>query len=52
MREVWAGSFLKLSPENVKLAIPALIRVLWLQDQGIMEESASQLSLQLPDIRS
>lgn len=48
---VRAGSFLELTRENVKSAIPALMRALALQDPGLREQAANELSMRLSDTR-
>lgn len=49
---VRADSFLELTRENVKAAIPALMRALDLADPGISEQAANELLLRLSDTRS
>ncbi len=50
--QVRADSFLELTRENVKSAIPALMRALASADPGVREEAASQLSARLADTRT
>lgn len=49
---VRSGSFLELTRENVKAAIPALMRALELDDPGIRQQAAEQLALRLADTRT